>query len=50
MLRQLNLMPRVPLDLTALNSPDDTVGPGPGHSWHLVHREYDDAVPCTSKL
>jgi hypothetical protein len=27
-----------PSNLTALNSPDDTVGPGPGLSRHLAHR------------
>ena len=29
--RRLNLSPCVSLDMTALNSLDDVVGPGPGH-------------------
>jgi hypothetical protein len=33
-----NRAPRVPLDLTALNSPDDTVGPGLGFPQHLASR------------
>ena len=37
--RRLSLAPRVPLDLTALNSPGDTVGLGPGFSRHLAHRK-----------
>jgi hypothetical protein len=42
--RRLNLVPRVPLDLTVLNSPDATVGPGPGLSRHLVHRNITELL------
>ena len=47
--RWLELAPRIPIDLMVLISPENTVGPGPEHSWHLAHREYDGVVPCILK-
>jgi hypothetical protein len=47
--RWLNLMPYVPLDLMVLNSPDNAMGPGPGHSRHFVHQRYEGVASCASK-